>query len=199
MAGAAGFEPTHGRIKTCCLTAWRRPCIEFPTSGIHFLCQACHREVQRRPVATPSDEARQSGWKLARDFISLLAIWEAPKYTSSSAGHFCWNKIVQQYQSVTNFAVALLNHRLTVVMTAPLRKAANCNGRSITCQLRVGKNFCCTYRHLRRKHQVPGLFRVDRNQSLAHALGERRATAHEHRHVGAQGQAQLGQLLLAPV
>jgi hypothetical protein len=27
MAGAAGFEPTHGRIKTCCLTAWRRPCI----------------------------------------------------------------------------------------------------------------------------------------------------------------------------
>ncbi|CAI8872460.1 hypothetical protein EMIT0196P_30034 [Pseudomonas chlororaphis] len=25
MAGAAGFEPTHGRIKTCCLTAWRRP------------------------------------------------------------------------------------------------------------------------------------------------------------------------------
>src|SRR3990167_7692989 len=26
MAGAAGFEPTHGRIKTCCLTAWRRPC-----------------------------------------------------------------------------------------------------------------------------------------------------------------------------
>src|SRR5690606_22965445 len=26
MAGAAGFEPTHGRIKTCCLTAWLRPC-----------------------------------------------------------------------------------------------------------------------------------------------------------------------------
>ena len=28
MAGAAVFEPTHGRIKTCCLTAWRRPCID---------------------------------------------------------------------------------------------------------------------------------------------------------------------------
>ena len=27
MAGAAGFEPTHARIKTWCLTAWRRPCI----------------------------------------------------------------------------------------------------------------------------------------------------------------------------
>ncbi len=25
MAGAAGFEPTHARIKTWCLTAWRRP------------------------------------------------------------------------------------------------------------------------------------------------------------------------------
>src|SRR5690606_41508736 len=26
MAGADGFEPTHARIKTWCLTAWRRPC-----------------------------------------------------------------------------------------------------------------------------------------------------------------------------
>ena len=25
MAGPAGFEPTHARIKTWCLTAWRRP------------------------------------------------------------------------------------------------------------------------------------------------------------------------------
>jgi hypothetical protein len=33
MAGAAGFEPTHGRIKTCCLTAWRRPC----KSGREFI------------------------------------------------------------------------------------------------------------------------------------------------------------------
>lgn len=25
MAGTVGFEPTHGGIKTRCLTAWRRP------------------------------------------------------------------------------------------------------------------------------------------------------------------------------
>ena len=25
MAGAAGFEPAHGGIKSRCLTAWRRP------------------------------------------------------------------------------------------------------------------------------------------------------------------------------
>ncbi len=25
MAGAAGFEPTDGEIKTRCLTTWRRP------------------------------------------------------------------------------------------------------------------------------------------------------------------------------
>src|SRR5690606_22413945 len=149
--------------------------------------------------ATASDEARQSGWKLARDFSSLIAIWEAPKHTSSSAGHACLNKIVQPLQSVTNFAVALLNHRLTVVMTAPLRKAANSNGRSITCQLRVGKNFCCTNRHLRRKHQVPGLVRANRGELLADAFGEGRAIAHEHRHIRAQRQAQLGQAVLAPV
>src|SRR5690554_6634547 len=32
MAGAAGFEPTHARIKTWCLTAWRRPCIVQPNA-----------------------------------------------------------------------------------------------------------------------------------------------------------------------
>ena len=84
-------------------------------------------------------------------------------------------------------------------MTAPLRKAANSNGRSITCQLRVGKNFCCTNRHLRRKHQVPGLVRANRGELLADAFGEGRAAAHEHRHIRAQRQAQLGQAVLAPV
>jgi hypothetical protein len=29
MAGPAGFEPTHARIKTWCLTAWRRPNCKF--------------------------------------------------------------------------------------------------------------------------------------------------------------------------
>ena len=29
MAGPAGFEPAHARIKTWCLTAWRRPNIHL--------------------------------------------------------------------------------------------------------------------------------------------------------------------------
>ena len=32
MAGPGGFEPPHDRIKTCCLTAWRRPNILLNTS-----------------------------------------------------------------------------------------------------------------------------------------------------------------------
>ncbi len=32
MAGLAGFEPTHARIKTWCLTAWRQPNLYSPTS-----------------------------------------------------------------------------------------------------------------------------------------------------------------------
>src|SRR5690606_24101708 len=179
MAGVAGFEPTHDRVRTCCLTAWLHPCID-PDSGIHFPGQFFKSTVQRRPVAAASDEAWQSGWKLARNSISFIATWEAPKYTRSSAGHFCLNKFVQQYQSVANFFVALLTHRLAVVMTAPLRKAANCNGRRITCQLRVGKNFCCTNRHLRCNHQVPGFRRADRGELFADAFGEGRPPAHEH-------------------
>src|SRR5690554_7576813 len=56
MAGAAGFEPTHGRIKTCCLTAWLRPCILSGCFGLHpsyvaLLSKACNGEVLH-PLAT---------------------------------------------------------------------------------------------------------------------------------------------------
>ncbi len=34
MAGPAGFEPAHARIKTWCLTAWRRP--NFESIKRHF-------------------------------------------------------------------------------------------------------------------------------------------------------------------
>src|SRR5690606_30944862 len=130
--------------------------------------------------------------------ISIATIWEAPKYTSSSAGHSCGNKFVQQVQGVTHFCVVPLNHRLTVVMTAPLRKAANCNGRRITCQLRVGTNFRSTYRDLRCQYKKPGLAQVHWSEALAHAFGKRCAATHKARHVGAQLQAQVGEAVFAP-
>src|SRR5688572_16824469 len=52
MAGAAGFEPTHGRIKTCCLTAWRRPC----SSGQRLRKDRCENGAQ---------------------FINIRFVWEA--------------------------------------------------------------------------------------------------------------------------
>ena len=87
-----------------------------------FLCHPFQASVQHRDVAAAGHETRQSGWKLAADFISLALVWEAPKHTSSSAGHPCLNEFVQQAQSVTNFGITLLDHRLTVVMTAPARR-----------------------------------------------------------------------------
>src|SRR5690606_10388287 len=153
--------------------------------------------MQRRPIAAASDEARQGGRKLARDFISIGLVWEAPKHASSGSGHLCCNKFVERYQSVTHFGVALLDNRLAVVTTAPLGKAANCNGGGITCQLGVGKNFRGTDADLRNGDQEPGFGQLHRLQLLAHALGEGRAAAHEYRHVGAQGQTQRGQALFS--
>ena len=49
MAGAAGFEPTHGRIKTCCLTAWRRPC-----------CDGQMLVLMQNPAAGKSDFAEDA-------------------------------------------------------------------------------------------------------------------------------------------
>src|SRR5690554_1476466 len=157
--------------------------------GIHFLQYLLEPAVQHRNVATLSHEPWHIGWKLAADFISLALVWKAPKHTSSSAGHSCWNKFIQQAQSVTNFRVTLLDHRLAVVMTTPCKKAANCNGRGITCQLRVGKYFRCTNRDLRDDDEEPGLAQFHRLQALADALGEGRTAAYEDRYVGAQGQA----------
>lgn len=123
----------------------------------YFLRQFFKASVQHRNVTTAGHETWQSVWKLAADFISLAFVWEAPKHTSSSASHACGNEFVQQAQSVTNFWITLLDDRLTVIMTAPCKKAANCNGRGITCQLWVGKYFRCTNRDLRRDYEEPWL------------------------------------------
>ena len=153
--------------------------------------------MQHRNVATLSDKTRQSAWKLAGDFISIVPIWEAPKYASSSAGQSSLNKFVQQDQSVTNFRVTLLYDRLAVVSTTPRKKAANFNGRRIPCQLGRAENFCCAYKDLRCGDEEPGFLQFDGRQALANTLGKGRTTAHEYRHIGAQGQTQFGQAIFA--
>ena len=165
----------------------------------YFLRQLLKASVQHRNVTTARHETWQSVWKLAADFISLACVWEAPKHTSSSAGHACWNEFVQQAQSVTNFWITLLDHRLTVVMTAPSKKAANCNGRGITCQLWVCKYFRCTNRDLRSYHEEPWLGQFHRLQTLANALGKRCAASDENRYIGPQSEPQVGQPVFAKV
>ena len=155
--------------------------------------------MQHRDVAALGDETWQSGRKLAGDFISIVPVWEAPKHTSSGAGQSGRCEFVQPHQCVTNFGVTLLDHWLTVVTTAPLKKAAKINGRRIPCQLGIGENFCCADKDLRYGDEEPRLLQGDRLQALADAFGEGRATAYEHRHVGTQCQPQLGQALFAEV
>ena len=71
MAGAAGFEPTHGRIKTCCLTAWRRPC---------RCCDEClaftYRFLQPANVANRAEPVRVR-CENERKYTRTLRIWEA--------------------------------------------------------------------------------------------------------------------------
>lgn len=155
--------------------------------------------MQHRNVGTACDKTWQCGWKLAGDFISIVLVWEAPKHTSSSAGQSCWNKFVQQDQCVTYSWVTLLDDRLAVITTTPLKKAANFNGRRIACQLAIGENFCCADKHLRYGNEKPGLGQLDRCEFLTDAFGECGAAAHEYRHVRAQAQAQRCQAIFTPV
>ncbi|KMY36837.1 hypothetical protein ACH48_11545 [Aeromonas caviae] len=48
---------------------------------------------------------------------------------------------------------------------------------------------------IRLEYQVPGIRHLDRLQPLPHAFGEGGLAPHEHRHVGAQLHAELGQLV----
>jgi len=84
-------------------------------------------------------------------------------------------------------------------MTAPCKKAANCNGRGIACQLRVGKYFRCTYRDLRRDHEIPGFAQFDRLKALADPFGKGCATSDKHRNVRAKGEADIRQSIFAEV
>ncbi|MDT4826842.1 hypothetical protein FQZ97_601620 [compost metagenome] len=52
---------------------------------------------------------------------------------------------------------------------------------------------------MRHNDEEPGLLQLDRSELLADPFGEGRASAHEHRYVGAQRQAEFGQAVLAPV
>src|SRR5690606_13208215 len=165
--------------------------------GIHFLLQFFELAVQHRNIASLGYKARHVGWKLAADFISLGLVWKASKHTSSSASHFCWNKFVQQVQSVTDFRKALFYDRLAVVMTTPCKKAANCNGRGIACQLWVGKYFRCANRDLRRDDEIPGLAQFHLLQTFANTFGKGCAAADEYRDIGTKLQSDPSQAVLA--
>ena len=71
MAGAAGFEPTHGRIKTCCLTAWRRPCIcccECPALSFQLAGNRDAASLRYKPCKGLCKNGRQ--------FINFRFAWE---------------------------------------------------------------------------------------------------------------------------
>src|SRR5690606_8372494 len=164
----------------------------------HFPVKFFKHLVSRRPVTTACDEALHGAWKMARDFISFAVIWKAPKHTRSSSSHSCGNKIVQQDQSVTYLWITPFHHWLTVVMAVCPEKVGHSNGRSIACQQRIGKNFCCTNRYLRRNHKKPRLGQFHWCELIADAFGKGRPTAHENRDVRSQTQPQVCQTVLIP-
>ena len=107
MAGAGGFEPPNGGIKTRCLAAWRRP---------NNLSMLLHRVA----VYSLCDE----GLKLARGVTGNLLVTafvergehKAPLW--SSRGPFR-----QPFQGCFHWFVTRLNHWLESLRTAPSKKA----------------------------------------------------------------------------
>ncbi len=58
MAGAAGFEPTDGGIKTRCLTTWRRPYYKHPTGeNWQGRLDSNQRMAGSKPAALPLGDA----------------------------------------------------------------------------------------------------------------------------------------------
>ncbi len=59
MAGAAGFEPTDGEIKTRCLTTWRRPYYihHFQVENWQGRLDSNQRMARSKPAALPLGDA----------------------------------------------------------------------------------------------------------------------------------------------
>ncbi len=60
MAGVAGFEPTHARVKVWCLTAWRHPTVKYiKSSELPFddlMTWLRGPDLNRRPSGYEPDE-----------------------------------------------------------------------------------------------------------------------------------------------
>lgn len=141
--------------------------------------------MQHGNVAAPGYKTWQCGWKLGRDFISFGFAWEEPKHTTTRTGKFCWNKFIQQDQSVTYIRVTLLDHRLAVISTALLENGGHFNCRRIACQLRRREYLGSTYMNRRNAHQKPGLGQRYRLQFFADSFGKCGMAVDENRDVGA--------------
>src|SRR3569833_3071778 len=101
----------------------------------------------------------------------------------------------QPRQGFRHFRITAPHHGLADVISRPGKKGGYCEGRGVACQFRRlehGSGRDVAGRH---RHHIPGLRQIDRRKPLAHPLRPGRATAHEHRHVGAEGEPELGELI----
>ncbi|ALQ62441.1 hypothetical protein AS145_05910 [Aeromonas hydrophila] len=91
--------------------------------------------------------------------------------------------------------MALFHQQFAIVFPLPFQQIVQCHFRGISGQVRILEHGGGRHMAIGLEHQIPGTRQLDRLQPFTDPLGKGRLAAHEHRHVGAQLHAELGQLV----
>src|SRR5690606_6978120 len=196
LAGAEGFEPPNGGIKTRCLTTWLRPknsCNSTVVPGTLRARSALLRLLrepieQRRAIHTANDESRPTRRELRQNGPGGLLVrhgYEYARTRASQAGRTESSKPIKRFG---DFRIAPAHGRRAIVATTPREKGAYCRDRRIACQFRSLKDLRRAHICLRFDDEVHVFRKVLRRNLLTDALHPRGAPAHEHGHIGAKAQ-----------
>ena len=147
MAGAEGFEPPNGGIKTRCLTTWRRP--NYTTRS----WTRCDNQ-QRRAVQAAHNEARSSAQASAPGQPALRAHRAAPRTRRRRFRSALPRQIHEANQALQRSRIAAAHGGRAVVAATRREKGAYCRDGGITCQFRGLKDLRRAHCSLRFDHQI---------------------------------------------
>src|SRR5690606_19916655 len=120
VAGAPGFEPGNGGIKTRCLTTWLRP-----------------KGIQRRPVQTARDDSAPAVRQTRKRVVRSFGVVEGRKHAPSGTGHpRAVRVIIKPIQRGGHLGIARADQRLEIVASTARNKVGYCQARRIPCQFR---------------------------------------------------------------
>ena len=138
LAGAEGFEPPNGGIKTRCLTTWRRPnvrsnrldaVVELQAHAVACSIQISllGQPVQKwRAVHASDHEALPARRKLRQNRCASALIADLREHASAGSSQLCRPEITKPIKGFCDIGIAPAHGRSAIVAATPCEEGAYC-------------------------------------------------------------------------